>query len=62
MTISGYCPHCGTKITEVKVLGYFDDFTFRCWKCQRIAKNYELKYETKQIPIDSALDFDKKIC
>lgn len=41
----GYCPVCGAKITEVKVMGYFDDFTFKCWKCQKIVRNYEIKFK-----------------
>ena len=41
----GYCPHCGAKITEVKIMGYFDDFTFKCWKCSTISKNYNIKFK-----------------
>ena len=53
MKYLGYCPHCGSKIMEVKNLNFFDDFSVKCWKCVRIILIIEVKFkvvETVKIP------------
>lgn len=42
----GYCPHCGAKLTEISNIGYFDNFTLKCWKCKKISYIFELKFKT----------------
>lgn len=43
--IIGYCPHCGAKLTEIKNMGYFDDFTIKCWHCKKLHNVYELNFK-----------------
>lgn len=41
----GYCPHCGAKIIEVKVLNFFDDFSVKCWQCKKISLIIDIKFK-----------------
>jgi predicted nucleic acid-binding Zn ribbon protein len=61
MKQSGYCPHCGSKVTEVINMGYFDEFTFKCWKCQRIVKNLDVVFSRGSAENKGTIDLGAKI-
>lgn len=63
MKYLGYCPHCGSKIIEVKNMGFFDDFSIKCWHCKKIPFVYEMEFridESEKIKIEQ-VKLSKKI-
>lgn len=54
----GYCPKCNCKVIEARVLGMFDDFTFKCPACKNLLNVVDIAF--KQVDDSGEFDGQKK--
>ncbi len=54
----GYCPKCKIKVIEARVLGMFDDFTFKCPGCKNLLNIIDVEFKSAQD--DAQFDSGKK--